>query len=280
MRVPSILARLERLDGTFPRRALEQAVAMKEAITPELLAILEFAIEYIDDVVYDERFMGHVYAMYLLAQFQETRAYPLIVEFFSIPGEVTLDVTGDVVTEDLHRILTSVSGGDTGLIESLIVDRDANGYVREAAMRALLVPVARGERAREEVVATYQGLFRGGMEREPSIAWGGLVSCCCDLYPEEMLDDIEQAYAEGLVDERDIDYEWVIETMARGKESVLAELRSDARYSTIDDTIREMEWWACFDQTEKPKWKRKVGANQPCPCGSGQKYKKCCGARH
>jgi uncharacterized protein YecA (UPF0149 family) len=279
MKVPGILARLEYLDGTFPRRALEQAIVVKEAITPELLDILEYAIERVDDIAYDERYMGHLYAMYLLAQFQETRAYPLIVQFFSIPGEVTLDVTGDLVTEALHRILASVSGGDTSLIESLIVDRDANEFVRNAAMRALLVPVARGERAREEVMPTYQDLFRGGMEREPSVTWCGLVSCCCDLYPEEVLEDIEQAYAEGLVGEMYIDYEWVIETMARGKEEVLAELRTDATYNIIDDTIREMEWWACFDQTEKPKWKRKVGRNEPCPCGSGQKYKKCCGAR-
>jgi len=25
--------------------------------------------------------------------------------------------------------------------------------------------------------------------------------------------------------------------------------------------------------------KRKVGRNDPCPCGSGKKYKRCCGAR-
>ncbi|WP_300390609.1 SEC-C metal-binding domain-containing protein [Fusobacterium sp.] len=23
--------------------------------------------------------------------------------------------------------------------------------------------------------------------------------------------------------------------------------------------------------------KRKIGRNEPCPCGSGKKYKKCCG---
>jgi uncharacterized protein YecA (UPF0149 family) len=23
-----------------------------------------------------------------------------------------------------------------------------------------------------------------------------------------------------------------------------------------------------------------VGRNDPCPCGSGRKFKKCCGARH
>lgn len=29
--------------------------------------------------------------------------------------------------------------------------------------------------------------------------------------------------------------------------------------------------------TELPLPARKVGRNEPCPCGSGKKYKKCCG---
>jgi len=27
-----------------------------------------------------------------------------------------------------------------------------------------------------------------------------------------------------------------------------------------------------------PRTEEKVGRNDPCPCGSGKKYKKCCGA--
>ncbi|MFB6240325.1 MAG: SEC-C metal-binding domain-containing protein, partial [Gemmatimonadota bacterium] len=29
----------------------------------------------------------------------------------------------------------------------------------------------------------------------------------------------------------------------------------------------------------QPVRREKVGRNEPCPCGSGKKYKKCCGAR-
>ena len=29
---------------------------------------------------------------------------------------------------------------------------------------------------------------------------------------------------------------------------------------------------------EEPVVQKKVGRNDPCPCGSGKKYKKCCGA--
>ena len=29
--------------------------------------------------------------------------------------------------------------------------------------------------------------------------------------------------------------------------------------------------------TKKPKRIKKIGRNEPCPCGSGKKYKRCCG---
>lgn len=33
-----------------------------------------------------------------------------------------------------------------------------------------------------------------------------------------------------------------------------------------------------FDRMQKPiKREKKIGRNEPCPCGSGKKYKKCCG---
>jgi uncharacterized protein YecA (UPF0149 family) len=55
----------------------------------------------------------------------------------------------------------------------------------------------------------------------------------------------------------------------------------------IDDAEKEMSWWACFEENKHRKVKLgwdtpirkapKVGRNEPCPCGSGKKFKKCCG---
>ena len=36
---------------------------------------------------------------------------------------------------------------------------------------------------------------------------------------------------------------------------------------------------APFDRGPARAFGRKVGRNEPCPCGSGRKYKRCCGAR-
>jgi len=34
---------------------------------------------------------------------------------------------------------------------------------------------------------------------------------------------------------------------------------------------------ACAEATQSKKKSRKIGRNEPCPCGSGKKIKKCCG---
>ena len=48
--------------------------------------------------------------------------------------------------------------------------------------------------------------------------------------------------------------------------------------------VREADGWKFVDGefvSEKPivREEPKVGRNDPCPCGSGKKYKKCCGAK-
>ncbi len=47
----------------------------------------------------------------------------------------------------------------------------------------------------------------------------------------------------------------------------------------IRDYFRAGEWRQAFEEVQKPFVREgpKVGRNDPCPCGSGRKFKKCCG---
>jgi len=224
--------------------------------------------------------MGHVYAMFLLSQFREKKAYQPIVQFFSHPGEISLDLTGDVVTEDLDSMLASVSCGDDTLIKALIENPAANEWVRGSALRSLVALVLTAELTRESVIHYFASLFREKLRREPSQVWDCLVACSVDLYPEELYVDIERAFQEELVDTFFVSPQNIYASLDQGKEATLARLRADRTYRLIEDSIAEMEWWACFrsDADYVPEIKnRKIGRNQPCPCGSGRKYKKCCG---
>jgi hypothetical protein len=279
MNIQEIISELEYHKGKFPRKALQEAIANKEQITPLLLNILEESSNRIYDLLEDEDYMGHVYALYLLAQFREQRAYPLIINFFSVPGDVSMEVTGDVVTEDLNRILASVWDSDDSLIKQLAENEAADEYVRSAALDALVCLVATGEKSREEVLQYYKAILQSQLVKESPFFCASVVSSATDIYPEEIYDEIKEAFKKDLVDETILDLDFIDQRLAEGKEAALTELQ-DKRYRPIEDTIEEMEKWAGFHQPPPNQVinKKKVGRNEPCPCGSGKKYKKCCGA--
>src|SRR5262245_23623071 len=112
MQIPEILHQFERATGTFARAAVEAAVAHREEITPDLLRILEDAIDRAAQLDADGDYMAHLYAMFLLAQFRESRAYPIAVRFASLTGDLLDSLCGDFITEDLGQILASVCGGE------------------------------------------------------------------------------------------------------------------------------------------------------------------------
>jgi hypothetical protein len=281
MELQEILKELEFNTGTLPRQALEQAVLKREEIIPELLKILEYTKSNAEKLIKQEAYFAHIYAMFLLAQFREKSAYPLIVDFFSIPGRLSLDLTGDVVTEDLCRILASVSCGDTRLMEALVENDKINEYVRKAALRGFLALVVSGEKLREEIISYYKSLFREKLTKETyDDVWGELVLCATKLYPEELYEDIKLAYEEELVDPGYIKIEYIDERMACDKDEILTILQKNKYCKLIKNTISELENWHCFRPISKspsslvkkiPQRKEKKTGRR-----SGKKYKKCC----
>ena len=268
--------------GRFPREALQAAIAQREAITPYLLQSLENPPRVLRHMAADENYMLPLYAFYLLAQFRETQAYPLIVAFFSLPGEAPLNVTGDFVTEDLDRVLTSVFDGNVAPLKRLVRNPRINEFTRNATLRSLVCLVANNLQPRDAVITYFRHLLRGGLERQYSYVWDGLLSACAALSAEELREDLQKAADENLFE----DFAWFEEVMARGGDVAQRKLYQDRRYRPITDAIAEMEWWACFKRQPAPPpvisrpappATQKIGRNTPCPCGSGKKYKHCCG---
>jgi len=288
MDVQQILSHLERNEGHFPKVAIREAIAHRDEIIAPLLQVLESVARDPQAFASDPKRMIHIYAMYLLAQFRETRAYPLLVQVFSAPGELPMDLAGDVVTEDLGSILASVSDGNISGITSLVENERANEYVRSAALKGLVTLVACGKQTRDEVMAYFRGLFRT-LARRPSNVWNSLASQCAALYPQEFLDDLRLAFRDELIESFYIRWEDILDALAVGREAAMKAL--EERYRLVDDVEKEMGWWACVEENKR-KWdlpkvhfrpapvrkaQVKVGRNEPCPCGSGKKFKRCCG---
>jgi hypothetical protein len=295
-----ILSEIAYNDGYFPREALQRIIDRKDEVIPELLETMAYTCEHAEELARKEDYMAHLYAIYLLAQFRVTDAYPLIYSLLTKPSGVLEDLLGDTISEGLPQILASVCGGNTGLIKRLIENPEIYEYVRGSAIESLVILVAREIMPRREIVEYFQDLFRDKLERRCSVAWADLVVCSCDLYPEELIDDIERAYDGELVEPIFMSLDDARDRLQKTSGVVLEKLKSDPQYRLIDDVIAEMGWWACYDKEDRPKREidrsamsdvvgapeeipeprrvgTKIGRNDPCPCGSGKKYKKCCG---
>ncbi|BAB78103.1 DUF1186 family protein (plasmid) [Anabaena sp. FACHB-709] len=250
MQVEEILAQLEINTKTFPRLALEAAIEQREAITPILISTLDKLSENLEQLLEKEDYILHIHALYLLAQFREESAYPTIIKFFSVPGDVALDVTGDIVTEDLGRILACVSGGRIEPIKQLIENSKANEYVRGAALEALLVLIAQEVITREQVIQYYAKLF-STLDKEDHYIQTTLVTNSAQLCAVELQEQINRAFEQNSVDLFFIDQEDVSTYLVVEKEEALNRLRKNPKYSFIKDVILEMENWSCFQPQEK-----------------------------
>jgi hypothetical protein len=306
MEVPEIVKRIRIFNRKFPLEAVQAAIAQREEVTPALLGILEEVSER--GAAVGEEYIAHIYAMFLLAQFREVRAYPLVVRIALLPAKEVDELLGDFITSGFGSVLASVCGGDPLPIQSIVECEAAYEWIRVAAIEGLVTLVNAGLASRDEVVAFFAGLFRGRLPRtlENEVLWSFLVLAATELHPRELMADIEQAYADDLIDLQVLTLNDVRSDEAMGREAVMARLATDPHRQLIRDTVEEYGRWACFqppeyrgvrhsdddEVDELPAWlprddyqpelpyRRegpKIGRNDPCPCGSGKKYKKCCG---
>ncbi len=66
--------------------------------------------------------------------------------------------------------------------------------------------------------------------------------------------------------------------VSRGSARDEAEWASETRRRLPELLLRSYEHFAELRQKHVERFSGKVGRNEPCPCGSGKKYKRCCGA--
>ncbi|MEL6439470.1 MAG: DUF1186 domain-containing protein [Cyanobacteria bacterium J06621_8] len=254
MELVEIIAELENYTGKLPRQAIEEAVENREAITPLLLETLEKWIGRQEELLELPDYFLHIYALLLLAQFREPKAYPLIIKFFSTPDEKVIDFAGDIVTEHLGRILATVSEGNIEPLQQLIENLQVNEFVRGAALDSLLVLVNQEVISRNLVIDYFEELFQTELEKqqnseaEHNYFLTDLVICSSKLYPLKLKSYIDQAFESGMIDLLFFEHEDVEYYLDLGLDATLEELRHSKHYGFIEDTASEIESWYSFPE--------------------------------
>ncbi|WP_295413059.1 DUF1186 domain-containing protein [uncultured Thiodictyon sp.] len=291
--------------GRFPRTALLEAVEQREAITPLLLDELRRQLDAgFAPAFATKDYWRHIFALYLLAYFREPAAYPLFVQMGTLPGETLFDAIGDTVTEGYGSQLAAVCHGDTRGLERLIEDATLNEYVRTAAIGALEILFAIGELERDALQDRLGRFARRWLDEaeageEPTDAtawvWAILVWLAAGIDAQALVPMIRRAFELELVDT------WFAGGAERFEQVMAAHRDHPEPYKPSygvalpGHPADELARWHSFktpvprqpeNSDRHPVVRRmpapvraatKVGRNDPCPCGSGKKYKKCCG---
>jgi hypothetical protein len=284
-----VLEALGDVEGPSPDAdVFTSADAHREALVGPLLEAMETALAD-PRAASDAQAQRFCYALCLCAKWRETRAYPLVVRWLSLPGDDAEDLAGDMVTQDGGRILASVCDGTLEPILALAVDREANEYARCAAIVALSLLGAWAEVPGETIVEHLAWLAREGLPRTPDAVWETLAGQCVDIEAIPVFGDLRRAIDEGLIDARSMTPEALDEAEATPPGTFLADTRE--RWPPVRD-VAELTWWwndaagpesasgpeGWAGPAEPHRAPARPGRNEPCPCGSGRKFKKCCGA--
>lgn len=295
----SIINKLMDYDKKFPRKELEKAIENKDAIIPLLLDSLDKINENIEIVTKNPDYMLHLYSIYLLAQFREERAFEKIVRLISHSSEEVDEVLGDTITEGLPSILYSVYNGDLLLLQHVIENQSINEYVRSAALEVYAQLYSDDLVSRESLLNYLRELVKKSIQEDDLPLATPIQGVVIDYHLFEMIEDVQLLYDEQCIDE-----------LVYGKYDdfidCIFNYDYDRRVKYIDNTIEAMQWWAMFEQSDEDVIKReaqlnkqikkleaesknfdanrknlaeakeRIGRNDPCICGSGKKYKRCC----
>jgi hypothetical protein len=183
-------------------------------------------------------------------------------------------------------------------IKRLVLNRDADEFSRGVAIAALALLAVWAEVPRNTILDYFVWLAHEGLERRTNYVWGALAAESADIEALDVFPDLRRAYDEGLIDPQVIGRAELDDVEATPRGAVLERMKE--RHPPIDDVAEATSWWARFgrlashrraeelalaaarefDNTatvEPYRAPPKVGRNEPCPCGSGKKFKKCCG---
>lgn len=313
----AIIAGLDvKYDGKLPAEAISAAQRCREQITPRLIALLQKAIAAAR-AGKDVPSNGHVFAMYLLAEFQAKEALPAILEAVSLPLEESEALFGSSFDEDLSSILAVLAADTPEAVVQLVDNPAIDAGIRWTVSTTYVHWVRDGVWSREQAVAQLREHLAESIRARDAEFTGMLVSNLTDFAATEALGDIEEAFRLELVDPLLINLDFVQRAMSEG-ESFYREQLERCPPTGIANTLDVVKMWSAYQERD-PNWggrprnpaplpleewrreaqavahrspahrspppqtiqntKARVGRNNPCPCGSGKKFKKCCGRR-
>src|SRR5579863_10314262 len=202
--IERIIADIDGCGSKLPVDSILAARQHRDLIVPRLIRVIAEATAVARTGVV---LPGHApfLALFLLAEFRAAEALPVILDTFSLPGELADDLYGSVIPDGVPRIVISLAPDPAAILEELADNTGRDLYIRWGAAAGYEYLVRDGVLTREETVRRLARLLRTACDREDEEFVAPLISILCRLAPREASGEIERAFENDLVDESIVD---------------------------------------------------------------------------
>lgn len=251
----------------------------------------------------EETLVFPIHALFLLAELRSEESLNLVLEFCSQNLEFLEFWLGSHVTESLPEIFYFIGSSQLDKLKSFVKQPNIYTYVRTAISTTVSQIVFHQPNRRQEVLEWYDDVFKFFLNAKlkdnviDTDTISLMVTDADEARLTELLPIIEELYNKGYVTEDIADSFHVIkESMNTPLDNIFKKefINIHERYQEIITTWasytedNENHNSSFFDdepyndfefEPQNPHINplKGIGRNDPCPCGSGKKYKKCCG---
>lgn len=288
-----LIKELYKDDKKFKKDILDELRKDKENSSKVLLNELKKISKDIDDKKLDYAPIVMDYALFLLAEFRCKDLFPILIELFNKEDiEDSFIFYGDGSLDKLPSIIVSVFDGDFDSLNMVIENKKLDYFIRERFLNSYIYFFDHNLINKEDLIKYLRKLIKLYDYADDRI-YDGILEVIINTHLFEMIDDVKLMFKNDV-----IEY-----AMRGGYDSFIDDIfnYNDTydKFDMIDNVENVMSWWACFNKNDYSKTDLdeipnklvekmvdetnnnlinydKVGRNDPCPCGSGKKYKKCC----
>ncbi len=254
----------------------------------------------------------HVYALYLFGQLPDAALFTTLVEALreGSPAPRRFGAAFDY-HESCAALFASLCCEDPTLLVRAAADEGFIVSGRGGAIRAIATLHLTDVLDRDETVKHLEALADAVIASGSGFLGDSLADAICAVHPEDLVRVVQRLDRAGLLAESGVDYlARVRELLERPAASHRLHVEIDRRYTVLDDPIDALENVLADEYTfPQPdpfalgpgrtapsafagrgptgldvrddgaliRSDKKVGRNERCPCGSGKKYKHCCG---
>ncbi|MDR0380167.1 MAG: DUF1186 domain-containing protein [Candidatus Accumulibacter sp.] len=285
----------------YPEAAIATLCAERETFQPLMLAELATLSRDPDRLREDTFFFMHIHLLALLAEWREAATWPILLQFFRrvnqklyvatygfegsdylIPFIAVLMPTGETPPDEVRTLLETpeiaiwlrcdVIGALLQQVEEKVLPREElASFMRQALARERATQLKLDVEARDTQLTTAMLTSLARLKDSKSIP---LVQT---LFDEKL---INPCYLGGTPENYAV--------YMRGEKAFPGDSgdsgdSGECASPWANDFIAFIKRYFYWEEEKKTnggmsRSEPKVGRNAPCPCGSGKKYKKCCGA--